>query len=51
MIGIVPCPPRRGKDDACARLRIPSGYRSLNRLRVEIVVTRKEERASDVERV
>jgi hypothetical protein len=36
---------------ACAGLRIPSRCRSLNRLRVGVVLTGQEELASEVERV
>ncbi len=56
MIGIVPCPPRRGKDDTFAivladgsRLKILQRRRSSKTVLVEFVLTDREELASEVQ--
>jgi len=56
MIGIVPCPPRRGKDDTfaivlvdCSRLKIPQRRRSFKRALGAFVGTDREELASEGE--
>ncbi len=56
MIGIVPCQPRRGKEETyaivladCSRLKILQRRRSSKGVLVEFVLTDREELASEVE--